>query len=92
VIDILKTVKIDVGQVWRIDPHKDGATDVEITGTGTRGNKVVLVTRPVLPGGWSRPEDRPVDLDQFVRHAVLVCELGARLEYDRGDWRTPFVR
>jgi hypothetical protein len=90
--DLLKALDIHVDQVWRIDPQNDGATDVEIVGTGTRGSKVVLVVRPVLPGGWSRPEDRPVELDRFVRHAVLVCEAGQRAEYDKGDYRRPFVR
>ncbi len=83
---------MEKGQVWRVDPHRPNPSDVEIIGSGTRNGRSVVIVRSVLPGGFTGREERPVDLLEFVRHAVLLCGSGERREYDSSDWREPFVR
>ncbi len=86
-------IGIVAGEVWRIDPHRDAsATDVLVTGSGTRSGRAVVMTLPCLPGGWRTDEPRPVDLMEFVRHAVRVCSVEDRPAYDTADHRILFVR
>jgi hypothetical protein len=79
-------------QIWRVDPHRENPVDVEILGSGTRGNQLALFVRSVLPGGFVGKETRPVLALDFVRHAVLLCDWDGRQAYDSGSWRDPFVR
>lgn len=88
----MEDLGVEKGQVWRIDPHLPNPMDVEILGSGSRGEKLALFARAVLPGGFVGKEVRPLTAVDFVRHAVLLCSVEDRSRYDKGDWREPFVR
>lgn len=88
----MEDLGLEKDEVWRVDPHRPNPTDVEITGSGSRKGRTVIMVRSVLPGGFTGKEIRPVDVLDFVRHAVRLCGATERGEYDSGDWREPFVR
>lgn len=88
----MESLGLAVGEVWQIDPHRPSAQDVEITGSGTRKERLVVFTRACLPGGFHQDEVRPLDALDFVRQAVRLHGATERGEYDHGHPRDAFVR
>lgn len=82
------------GSVWRIDPGRtvSSGVDVEVTGIEVQNGETVVMTREILPGGFSRPDVRPVRLQDFLEHAVKLCGSMERGDYDKADPRELFVR
>jgi hypothetical protein len=88
----LTNIGITPGEIWRVDPHLPSAGDVEILETGDRNGRLSVMVRAVLPGGFTGKETRPIELRDFVQHAVRVYGVEDRQEYDRAGHRRPFVR
>lgn len=88
----MESLGLAAGEVWTIDPHRPNPQDVEITGSGTRKERLVIFVRSCLPGGFHQDDVRPVDALDFVRHAVRLHGATERGEYDHSHPRDAFVR
>lgn len=82
--ELAARVGVRQGDIWTWCPGQPAEQDVEIVGFGTQGDRYVIETRQVMPGGFSRKETEWNTISDFVQRSVFTCEVAQRAtSYDK---------